>query len=402
MAVNLYDHQKKAVERLRSGSVLCGGVGTGKSLTALSFYFSKICGGTIAGYRGRWVEPDSYIPLYIITTARKRDTMEWEAELTHFPIPAESVVVDSWNNIGKYEDVEDAFFIFDEQRLVGYGAWSRSFLKIAKRNRWILLSATPGDQWLDYCVIFVANGFYKNKTDFVRQHVIYKRFVKFPQIDRYVGTKKLERLRDEIVIKMDFEKKATQHHNWILVGYEDELYSWIRKNRWNIYENRPIRNVSEYTAIVRKVVNSDARRLEALWHIFEKRSKIVLFYNFDYELDMIKKFLDEKEIVYSEWNGHKHEAIPDGAAWVYLVQYTAGSEGWNCITTDTIVFYSQSYSYKASVQAAGRIDRMNTPFSDLYYYHIFSDSPIDTQIRKCLKNKKNFNASILSDEFDLA
>ena len=42
-------------------------------------------------------------------------------------------------------------------------------------------------------------------------------------------------------------------------------------------------------------------------------------------------------------------------------------------------------------QASGRIDRLNTPFRDLYYYHLKSKAPIDIAISRALKEKKNFN-----------
>ena len=42
-------------------------------------------------------------------------------------------------------------------------------------------------------------------------------------------------------------------------------------------------------------------------------------------------------------------------------------------------------------QAAGRIDRLNSPYRDLYYYHLKSRSGIDIAISKALGQKKQFN-----------
>lgn len=128
--------------------------------------------------------------------------------------------------------------------------------------------------------------------------------------------------------------------------------------------------------------------------IVEKHPRVIIFYNFDYELDILKGLFhgfESENFAVAEWNGHAHQPIPDTDSWVYFVQYTAGCEGWNCIRTDTIVFYSQNYSYKVMEQASGRIDRLNTPFTDLYYYHLKSGSGIDLAISKALKEKKNFN-----------
>ena len=408
MAVNLYDHQKQAVAKMKTGSVLCGGVGTGKSRTALAYFYTKVCKGRVPGRSGYYKEMLEPTSLYIITTARKRDTKEWDAEMAPFLMSTEKgvgpvdVVVDSWNNIGKYVNVKSSFFIFDEQRLVGTGAWTKAFWKIAKKNRWILLSATPGDTWIDYAPVFIANGYYRNITDFRNQHVVYHRYAKFPKIERYINTRKLEYIRSQVVIKMEYQKTATQHHEWVKVVYSEELYDLIVKNRWNVYENRPIQNASEFCYILRKAVNSDERRCRAIANLLKTHPKMIVFYNFDYELDRLHYFSDAIGIECAEWNGHKHELLPTGDKWLYFVQYTAGAEGWNCITTDTILFYSQNYSYRATVQAAGRIDRMNTPFTDLYYYHLFSDAGIDYAIRRCLKEKRNFNEKIFSQEVEFA
>ncbi len=339
--------------------------------------------------------------LYIITTARKRDTCEWEGELSHFllsPNPdvnlyMNRVVIDSWNNIAKLSEIQGAFFIFDEQRVVGSGSWVKAFLKIAKANQWILLSATPGDTWQDYIPVFLANGFYKNKTEFIREHIIYSRFCKFPKVDRYLNTGRLIRLRNSILINMDFKRKTISHHEDIYVPYCIEKYKDICRTRWNPWENKPIENAAEFCYALRKTVNSDESRQTAVLEILEKHPRCIIFYNFDYELQLLKDLGYGEAVEIAEWNGHKHQPIPDSKSWVYLVQYNAGAEGWNCIKTDTILFYSQNYSYKVMVQSGGRIDRLNTPYTDLYFYHLKSRSGIDLAISKALKNKKKFNES---------
>jgi len=401
MSVKLFDYQIEAVKKMKNGCILCGGVGSGKSLTTLSYYYLQNGGDPDSLIGGDYIPMDDPPKdLYIITTARKRDTLEWEGELSPFLLSTHpeinlyhnhKVIVDSWNNIGKYVDVTDAFFIFDEQRVIGSGAWVKSFLKITKNNDWILLSATPGDTWQDYIPVFIANGFYKNRTEFTREHIIYSHFTKFPKIDRYIGTGKLLKLRRSILIDMDFKRETISHHEDVYVSYNIETYKDVSRTRWNPYKNEPIQNAGELCYVWRKIVNSDESRQVAVLEIFENHPKVIIFYNFDYELEILKNLGFGSGVKIAEWNGHKHEPIPNSKSWVYLVQYNAGCEGWNCITTDTIIFYSQNYSYKVMVQAAGRIDRLNTPYTDLYYYHLKSRSGIDLAISKSLKAKKNFN-----------
>ena len=411
MSIQLREHQIKAVKQLRNGSILCGGVGSGKSRTALAYYYIQN-GGVINDdnfivdkYGKNYVS--DYVPmkkpkdLYIITTARKRDTLEWEGEMCPFLLstnPKENqfydnkIIVDSWNNIGKYADVVNSFFIFDEQRVVGSGSWVKTFLKITKTNDWILLSATPGDTWMDYLPVFMANGFFRTKTEFYREHCVFNSYCKnYPKLDRYINTGRLIRLRDRILVDMDFSRSTVSHHDDIYVSYDVMKYKDVIRNRWDPYENKPIEQAAGLCYILRRIVNEDDSRQLALLELFEKHPKIIVFYNFDYELEILRNIYYGDDVEIAEWNGHKHQAIPESKRWVYLVQYTAGAEGWNCITTDTVVFYSQNYSYKIVEQARGRIDRLNTPYTDLYYYHLKSRSGIDLAISKALQNKKKFN-----------
>jgi hypothetical protein len=380
--MDLYPHQKDAVNKLKNGSILWGGVGTGKSKVAVAYYMKN----------------EAPRNVYVITTAKKRDSLDWEGEFAAQGVGKEPgatvagvLTVDSWNNLGKYTHVRDAFFVLDEQRLVGSGSWTKSFLKIAKNNRWILLSATPGDTWLDYIPVFVANGFYENRTAFKREHVVYNTFSKFPKVDRYLGVGKLVRLRNQILVEMPYKRTTRRITTDVKVDYDKDLYHKVWVKRWNPYEERPIRDVAELFMLLRKVVNSDLSRYSAVLTLLEKHPRLIVFYNFDYELEILRGLASVTKV--AEWNGHKHEAVPTEGSWCYLVQYAAGAEGWNCTSTDAMVFYSLTYSYKLWHQAHGRIDRLNTPFAELYYYILKSDTMIDRSVSGSLRTKKSFNES---------
>ena len=397
MGINLYPDQEDAVKRMKNGCILCGEVGSGKSITALAYYFQQQ-GGKLNPYKRA---NDILIKdLYIITTAKKRDDMDWEKEMSPFLLSvhpetnlySNKVVVDSWNNIKKYKDVKGAFFIFDEQRVVGKGPWVTSFIKISRNNDWILLSATPGDKWEDYAPVFIANGFYKNRTEFNDRHMIFNYFAGYPQATgKYREEGRLIRQRNQILVDLDCSKSTITHHNDVVVQYDKRMYMDVIKSRWNPFKDEPIVNASEFCLTLRRIVNTDPTRVNAVRMIASTKDKVIIFYNYDYELNILRSIDYGPDVVIAEWNGHKHEPIPDSKYWVYLVQYNAGSEGWNCTQTDTIIFYSQNYSYRTMVQAAGRINRRNTPFIDLYFFHLKSKSSIDSAISAAIKRKKKFN-----------
>jgi len=382
VAPELYPHQEDALERMHNGCILCGGVGTGKSIAAAAYYMKE----------------EAPRDVYVITTAKKRDHLDWDAEFIKFGVGKHArthvagiLTVDSWNNISKYKDVKDAFFIFDEQRLVGSGTWTKTFITIAKSNRWILLSATPGDNWLDYIPVFVANGFYKNRTEFKREHVVYSSYTRFPKVERYVGVQKLIRQRNAILVDMPYLSHTKRITHDIDVSYDKQLFDKVVKDRWHVFEERPLRDVAELFSVMRKVVNSDVSRLEMVRQLLTKHDKLIVFYNFDYELHSLRTLAHMNGVSLAEWNGHRHEAVPTTGRWVYLVQYAAGAEGWNCVTTDAMCFYSLTYSYKMFHQAHGRIDRLNTPFTDLHYYVLKSKSVIDMAVWRSLRDKRSFN-----------
>lgn len=405
MGISLYPHQVTAMHKMHDGCVVTGDVGTGKSLTALAFWYIKVCKG-VPQMPGIPYEPmKTPVELYVVTTARKRDKLDWEKEGAHFAVgrePNESGVsmhVDSWNNIKNYTDIENSFFIFDEQRLVGNGSWVSAFLKIAAKNQWIMLSATPGDNWMDYVPVFIANGFYKNRSEFQRRHVVWMPYAKFPKVQRYTEQYHLSQLRDSILVDMPYERHTARHLATCTVEYDESLYNEVSKTRWHYVEQRPLKDAAELFALLRRIVNTDPSRLGETLKILEQHPKLIVFYNFNYELDMLRMMAQNINYPYAEWNGHLHQDIPQTEKWLYLVQYTAGAEGWNCIETNAMAFWSLNYSWKIFHQSQGRIDRLNTPFKDLYYYILRSGSSIDTNIWKALMSKKKFNESMFIKTF---
>lgn len=393
--MKLRPHQLKAIEEMKNGCVLAGGVGTGKTFTSLAYFVTKVCGGDI-DRESAMTKPKTLI---VITTAKVRDDLAWESEALHFGIfkdPETSYtqsefIVDSWNNIEKYVEREGAFFIFDEQRVVGNGKWVKSFLKITRNNEWIMLSATPADTWMDYVPLFIAHGFYRNRTDFIEQHVVWSFHGSYRKIRGFYGVRRLERLRDDILVEMPFDRHTTRHLVTVPVGYDFESFQLIWRKRWNIYEDLPLVDSAEMHRVGRRLVNSDESRLDAIEELSKKHPRLIIFYNFDYELEALRTLCTRLDIPVAEWNGHRHEEVPDTVRWLYLVQYQAGAEGWNCTTTNAVVYYSLTYSHKIFEQSQGRIDRMNTPFEDLYYYILISEARIDKIIWRALKAKKNFH-----------
>jgi hypothetical protein len=378
--MELMQHQLDAVEKLSNGKILYGNVGSGKSIAILAYYMKH----------------HSDKDIYVMTTAKKRDDLDWEGEAVKFGIGtvcgatlAGTITVDSWNNIKKYVDIEDAFFIFDEQRVVGSGAWSHSFIKIAAKNHWNLLSGTPGDSWMDYVPVFIANGFYKNRTQFINEHVVYAPFSKYPRIVRYLDVKTLEKWRNLVLVEMPYIKHTTRHLEYVPVAHDPDMFQRAYKDRWNVFEDEPIKDIAELFRVMRRIVNSDPSRLEKTRELLQKHDRIIIFYNFNYELEMLRRLVGDVEV--GEWNGHRKTPIPDSDRWVYLVQYVAGAEGWNCVSTNAMIFWSMTYSYKNFEQAQGRIDRLNTDFLDLWYYVFVSDSLVDKAIKKSLDGKEHFN-----------
>lgn len=400
--VQLRPFQVDCVKHLRSGKVLAAGVGAGKSIMSLYWYVTQCCAyDKSSNLNGELFKLKPSSPdLYIITTAKKRISQEWNDELLRFNLIAGSnshgmgnvyVTIDSWNNIRKYEGVKDAVFIFDEQRAIGSGVWAKAFVKIAKANKWLMCSATPADGWQDWCSIFIADGFHRNRTEFFRRHAVYSRFTKFPMITKWIDTDYLEKCRDAVLVTCTVPRDTERVWHDLTCGYDREAVKKAMKTRWNPETEAPFANANELVIYLRRLINTDKTRLSYASHVCKDHRRTIIFYSLNAELEEILKLESETGIKVYQFNGHKHDPLPEGSDWIYAVQFFSGSEGWNCTTTDTILYWSLPYSYKQFEQAAGRIDRLDTKYKILNYYVMKSFSPLDISIGRALSNKKDFN-----------
>lgn len=377
----LDEKQEKALAELKpSGSILVGATGSGKSIVGLEWYRRK----------------RSTLPLLVITTAKKKDSNEWIEEAAKLDI--HNIEVVSWNTIQKYVSINNHVVIFDEHRAIGYGEWAKSFIAIAKNNDWIILTATPGDDWMDFAAVFIAEGFYRNRTAFLNAHVEWNPWVRYPKVLKWHNVWQLIEYRNLITTTLDYQRSALLHTFNIVTEYDKEAYTRALKTRWNPFNDEPIRNAAELCYCLRRISNETTSKLDILGEIFDAKKKLILFYNFKYELEMIRTWCSKNEILLREWNGEKHQDLPNGKSWIYAVQFIAGSEAWNCTSTDTLVFFSQNYSYRLMAQAAGRIDRRNTPYEHLYYYRLFTNSTIDNAINEALERKGKFNERLFYEK----
>lgn len=401
--VNLRQFQHECVQALRSGKVLAAGVGAGKSIMALYWYVTKCC--TVRTSHNANGELFQIMPgspdLVIITTAKKRDNHEWDDELYRYALHQGEnskkmgrvhVTIDSWNNITKYVDTS-AVFIFDEQRAIGSGAWSKAFVRIARRNPWVMLSATPADTWSDWCPIFVADGFYRNRTEFFRRHAVYSRYTKYPRIDRWIDEDYLNRCRDRVLVTCEVPRETERVVHQLTCAYDKETVRKAMKTRWNPETEEPFLNATELCFYLRRVIDTDPTRLSYAAHVVRDHRKVIIFYTLRAELEQILKLEEVTGVPVYQYNGGRHDDLPQGNSWVYAVQFQAGSEGWNCTSCNTVLYWSLPYSYKQAEQAAGRIDRLDTSYKTLNYYIMRSFAPLDLGIIRALRNKENFNAS---------
>ena len=192
---------------------------------------------------------------------------------------------------------------------------------------------------------------------------------------------------------MHFERKTKRHRQFIPSNYDTNLYEKVMRDRWNVFEDKPIENGSEFLQLLRKIVAMDEDRIFNAKFLMDIHDRLIIFYNYNYERDVLIQIAKDLGKQYWEWNGHAHQEVPNKEKWLYIVQYTAGAEGWNCISTNVILFYSMNYSFKIVEQAEGRIDRLNTSYNDLEYYFLTSESQIEKDIFKAVQTKQKFNES---------
>ena len=112
-------------------------------------------------------------------------------------------------------------------------------------------------------------------SQLIRSHVIFNRFVKYPKVEAYIDTWKLTENRQKILVHMHYEKKTKHVIKLMYASYDESLYKFVSEKRWNVYTDKPIKNISELCYVWRKIVNDDKSREDIIGRIIEEKRKVI-------------------------------------------------------------------------------------------------------------------------------
>lgn len=398
----LYKLQEKILNKSKENYLFHLGTGTGKTIIALHHYIKY-----------------SYpLDLIIIAPAVKVKEGGWDREIKFvfnelgLEMPKYEVV--SYSKLKKYV-AKKGHYIFDECHYIKNSTSLRG--KISKElvkkyaTCFSLLSATPASKWEEWCNYFILWGICKNKTEFYKRYVVMGR-QRYGSIEfnTVVGYQNTELLKEHI--KRRTSKKYTVND---MVEMPDLIEQYIEfkcsseykkiKNDRIMESNGSIiklDTISKLYSTLRQQANI-TDKLEYLEYIINSNEEdnVLIFYNFNYEKDMIINYLKSKKIkVDYIINGvTKNYPIKENFELinntVTLVQIQAGGTGIELTYINKVVYFSPTYSYQDYIQSIGRAYRNGQENKVLVYKFKVLNS-IETDIWECLERKEDFNERLYS------
>lgn len=391
----LYAFQKKAITELQQPDkhICIAGCGAGKGSIAL-----------------HWLKTTNKKKWLFITTASKRDSKDVENEMVMWfgkeSLSSYSLEVISWAALAKWtitnwNSLEDYAFVFDEVACAKAGVSSnrgRAFIQIAKQTDcWTGYTATPGDRWEDFQAYFVAAGYVKNKTAFMREFCQVQTFKGYPEIVGYYDEHILKAYWKRLTVCPDTqamldELPAEQHKTYHFKP--SPTYKRFLKERLD-EDGNFIDTVMGYCHYCRRLCLTAEKLQWVSDYLSGLGTNAVFFYNYiaeGEELEKVAKKALPKGAKVWRIDG-KHHDIPTadtiGKYDIVLAQYASGSESLNLQFMNHMVFVSPNYSYTTSIQARGRIKRIGQK-QNMFFWYLVCDGTIETDVYACLRGKSDF------------
>lgn len=396
----LYEYQKKVIDKADSSWLFALGTGTGKTILSIHHYLKH--------YNGE--------SLLIIAPAQKVLEGGWDREVQRvanfyniqiqYDVMSYGVLAKKWNLYKGW------FVIFDECHYVKNPTSQRgkAALNLTRiSTNFSLLSATPSSNgWADTINYMLMFNFYRNKTQFIKEHAIHE--------TKFFGQKQIKVIadwKDQDKLKMLYQSISTKLSKDDCLDlppliFEDvyfkvsKEYEIIRKKRVLETENGPIAydTVMKLQHGLRFYANQKDKLSYTEMLAESTNENIVIFYYYQQEKDDLVKVLAKNKKIYEVSGKVNH--LPSRDQWdelkntVTLVQYQAGAAGIELQYCNLVIFYTPTFSFQDYDQALGRAYR-NGQTKKVTVYRYITKKSVEEHVYRSLAEKKDFTESLFKE-----
>lgn len=394
----LYNFQRQLLNSIEENYIIAADTGTGKTMMAIHHYLKHNTGE----------------PLLILAPPQKIKEGGWQRELdfvaSHYNIEIPYDIISYGVLSKRWKEYKDWFLVMDECHYVKNPTSQRgkAAINLTKQStNFLLLSATPSSNgWGDTIAYMIMFGYYKNKTQFLKEHAVYNRidYGNGPVnvVSDYRDQEKLQKLYQSFSIKLAkedcldlpplvFEKVHFK---------PSKEYNIIKKDR--VLGEELFDNISKLQHGLRFYANQ-ADKLKYTEMLLEgTEENVIIFYNYKQENEELKKIAKKLKKKVFEVSGSKTN-LPDKEKWtslknsVTIVQYQAGAAGIELQYANIVIFHTPTYSYQDYEQALGRAYR-NGQTKKVTVYQYITKNTIETSIYQALAAKKDFTEELFRKE----
>lgn len=297
---------------------------------------------------------------------------------------------------------------------------SKALMELMKNNITIGLSATPMPNGMldDGVAYLVYNNYYKNQSDFRKQHIpprMYDRYYKpdVYTIDYEIDPNRFfeldlfkERIKATTFVpdaEVDFEMPHQRLHT---LAYDlsqktiNDIYDMS-----NSYKERRYDSYRQYLSDIKRAISQDSNHVERMKLIVKenKDKQPLIFYETNAQLEVIEKGLNELNMPYKCINGQGNSDKLDDidttdTEQAIVIQYKSGGNSIEFTNSFVSIFYGLIYSWGDIAQAMGRNIRRGMP-QDSYVnqYFLLATHPHDSHVYDVIERKEEFSEDLLTE-----